>query len=1054
MVKNMIEEKIGNLRRYCPAIIYGEIGALIHDLGKCDEDFIKSHQRGVPGEEKKNYRHHTKILDKDKELISDPNLRNFFSTTLDNLILPFIPSNAEIIPKWGLASISFKDFIGKHHDERSRKFRRPDENLIFLTALADKKDSADDRLMPLAGQEKGDVYYKASVFGNEREVVIDKLNENRRGFYRELASKINNLGKINSNESLNSFRQEMFSLVHKYFNDAIAETRRAANDVSLWEHSYVTASIMKAFLVQDVLDNFAFNFTSDPRKHWSKKLKILGIGWDATRILREAQDILGISGREQLIEKLKETIKEILEFEIPVGNCIYEDTNSVCFLVPENIDVILEEIKRKVVSEVTELSDGVIVPAVYVNKEANPYPSEMITKVLEELSKRAKTPVSLESLEMEDIKWAKEWDKIKEREVCVECGKRPRMKDREICWRCQRFRTEGLQEIKGALADIQNETVWLDEIADKNGNIALICGSIPLEMWLDGELLKTIFVKTLEDILDRERKIWEKDEYNRIKEELKRGYSGTIKILGEFLSEIKSKNYNANVNLLQPFLSDDFQLSKKELKATYLSLKSRFGSDEAKEWAVGLFTKPPSPSRLLRIWNETQAFFNLLFNTTQAFAKDRIGGHCVRLKIKPRLDEEGREFLEREENKYQTYDLEKIEFDSRIKLPKTDLWWDGKYFHTTTRIENYTDGDTLKEKQGVIEENIENLKRGELPIILRVKKSIKGKKEEVKVKIGIEDIQKEEYLPIRKILVSPTTYQVLVPSDLAFDLVREHVEKYESEFGKVRGRLSLNFGCLFFKRKTPISAVLDGAGRLVESMRNKSSDVISLGVKRDGEKLEITSKSVGVYHPVWKINSRLGNGKEDLYYPNFFVKDEELKEKSCFEVSVDDNKGTIINFSKLEDDEIFIYPSLFDYQFLESSVDRFRLSFINQRKHDIIGDNGPRPYLLEDVEKFQWLKEVFDRISSWTPIRDVEALAISKRLEWSKEGELGDKKNVYEELIDSSLENKISKFFDTESWKNNIKPFLLDSILEGSFFDAIELFKSIMKMELKGGEEL
>jgi len=226
------------------------------------------------------------------------------------------------------------------------------------------------------------------------------------------------------------------------------------------------------------------------------KVNILGVGWDASRILGEAQDLLGISGRERLIEKVKEKVKDILEFEIPIGNCIYEDNNSVCFLVPENIDLVLAEIKRKVVSEVAELSDGVIIPAICINKEANPYPSELITEVLEELNKRAKAPISQEKIEIRDIKWIKEWNGIKEGEVCVECGKRPRMKDRDICWRCQEFRIDGLKEIKGVFAEIQDETVWLDEITDKNGNIALICGSVPLEEWLNGEMLKTIFVIT------------------------------------------------------------------------------------------------------------------------------------------------------------------------------------------------------------------------------------------------------------------------------------------------------------------------------------------------------------------------------------------------------------------------------------------------------------------------------------------------------------------------------------------------------------------------------
>jgi len=808
-------------------------------------------------------------------------------------------------------------------------------------------------------------------------------------FYSGLSNVLNFINNL----KLKVIRRKIFD-EWKITRSTVAETRRAANDVTLWDHSYATAAIMKALLVQDVLSNFTISFLEGERvkQHFSFRLNILGVGWDASRILGEAQDLLGISGRERLIEKVKEKVKDILEFEIPVGNCVYEDNNSVCFLVPENIDLVLAEIKRKVVSEVAELSDGVIIPAICINKKANPYPSELITEVLEELNKRAKAPISQEKIEIRDIKWIKEWNGIKEGEVCVECGKRPRMKDRDICWRCQEFRIEGLNEIKGAFAEVQDETVWLDEIADKNGNIALICGSIPLEKWLNGEMLKTIFVKTLNDVLNPERvidgrnpwKIWENKNYSQIRSVLeKKRYEGIVDVVRTFIqeSEIQESEHQKQADKRNIQVFSNFNVPKNPLPV-YLSIKSRTGLDP-KRFAEVLFTKPPSPSRLLRIWTEIQEFLEELFNSTQTFTKEKVGGHCLRLKIKPRFEARDEEFFGRGENKYQTYDLEEIEFDSRIKLPKTDLWWDGEYFYTTTRLENYTEGETLEKKQRIIEENVENLKIKDFPIVLRVKKSIKGKKEEVKVKVRVEDVKEEKYLPI------------------------------------------------------------------------KSSDEISLKVKRDGEKLEITSKSIGIYQPTWKVSTKLGDGKEDFYYPNLFVRDKDGEKETYFEVYVDEHNDepveAIINFSELDEDEILIYPSLFDYQFLKSGIDRFSLLFVNQRKHDIIGNKGPRPYLLEDVDKFERLKEIFETIGSWTPIRDIEALAASKRQEWSEKGELGDRKAIYEELIDSALENKLRRFFDGKNWGNNVKPFLLSCIMEGSFFDAIELFESIMKMELKGG---
>jgi hypothetical protein len=86
-------------------------------------------------------------------------------------------------------------------------------------------------------------------------------------------------------------------------------------------------------------------------------------------------------------------------------------------------------------------------------------------------------------------------------------------------------------------------------------------------------------------------------------------------------------------------------------------------------------------------------------------------------------------------------------------------------------------------------------------------------------------------------------------------------------------------------------------------------------------------------------------------------------------------------------------------------------------------------------------------VGSWTPIIDLESLIVAKKQEWEVTDE---KNNVYKNIVKSALENKISGIFmNNVNWRNNIKPFLLNCILEGSFFDAIELYKNIMKIDLK-----
>jgi len=108
---------------------------------------------------------------------------------------------------------------------------------------------------------------------------------------------------------------------------------------------------------------------------------------------------------------------------------------------------------------------------------------------------------------------------------------------------------------------------------------------------------------------------------------------------------------------------------------------------------------------------------------------------------------------------------------------------------------------------------------------------------------------------------------------------------------------------------------------------------------------------------------------------------------------------------------------------------------------------------LDELYTFERLREICEAIGSWTPIRDVEALAASKREDWTQSAKFEDVRAEYEALVESLLENKLSRHFDKENWRGNIKEFLKGCIMEGSFFDAIELFRSIMKLTIRGDKD-
>lgn len=1056
MIK-MVINKIKTLKKYRAVIILSEIGALLHDLGKCDGRFLKKHRKDL--KEDKDYKHE-KIIDYDKKLLSDLGLLHLFNTPLSDLIAPFIPSADEILKAWNLSSITLRDIIEKHGDRKIAM----NEKLLGFVKLADRKDSADDRLMPLAQQ--GEITCLASAFGMEVGVNEDELESLREDFYLKLAGTWRHIGtKLSSESSLFSFRDNILREWEYVSNNTPAETRRAANDVTLWDHSYATASIAKALMVEDILSNFSTSLPSDASRHWIKKLRILGVAWDSFKIYKEAQTLSGMAGRNILIEAIRKRIKNLLEFEIPVGNAIYEDHNFICFLVPENLSLIFEEIKKMLISEVMELSNGSIVPCIELS-DPNPYPSKIIVQTLNKLQAKIKVPLLLEG-SLDKVGWIRGWKNVKNKEICVECGKRPRVEGRDICEWCQRLRIEGAKASAKKRNGVFEETVWIDEIADENGNVALIYGFIPLERWLDGSLLKTMFIKTIKDIQTEYQgsRLSKKYKGQELRDSFFKDYITTTKVMEKFLEELKRNNWGGAKILIDPFLSQDYSVPgrKDDLYDLFTNFSIRVGSDEPK-YLVQILTKPSSPSRLSRIWRETLHFANELVSEAQNIVRKSTGGYCLRMKIEPEfMDDETRKFFEDERNKYQPYEV--VEMDFEVSLPKMDVYWGGEYFYTTLRVENYVTVRQAQSSQQILSEKQEKIRVASEKLVNSILKlKIKDRGKDKIVEIKIRNIDFEEYLPFRKIMVSPNQLKIIVPANLALKIVHRFLNKYNDRFSKVRGRLSFNLGIAFFKRKFPLFAIMDGVERSVESL--------SLELKEDGwRRFRVTSvdnskiKVVELGNDVkekisvefgqwinaydWNIYRKLGDDSEDLYHPNFIVTNTSGDEETYFKIALEKRDVTIVNVKDLNGKIIETIPNLFDFQFFDSTTRRFDLTL--PRKHELLGEIGPRPYLLEDIGKIIELWNVLDKRLTRTQIKKLEYVCVSKIKEWGLEGKDLAKDSRFKEFVISSVENICRRLDDDDQVDKKLKQVIISSILSGMFFDVIELFMTL-KSEI-GGEQ-
>jgi len=1033
MVKNVSKEEIEILMKYRPAITYGEIGALIHDLGKLNDHFVK--KQSLEGEEDSQLQgyNHGDILEYDsddhqKYFPADEILKEKaekLKKTLKNIEVTYNDKSSDLY-----------SFIRDHHKNLSEQ-----NGFIYLLSSSDAFDSEEDRGNASDKQSICRTCY-SNAFGFEKELMVDYRTE-RKAVYDLLLNVVDtcDINKIKLK------RRVFLDTLKNTFSRALGMTARAANDVSLWEHSYMTASIFKALLGQSILKNNFPVVKGKAEIENEKSFRILTVGWDFFDFVSQSHAIPDVVGRIKVLEAIKEETKNLIEAELLLGNCIYEDDYGLHFLVPAAFDD-KTIIKDQILEIFNEKTNGFLIPHLNLTDDGGKL-AELLPNALDNLAKR----ITEKKIDLVP-KWITEWrDSLSRNKlICRVCGKGVYCEsdEEEICGTCKDLRDKG-REGK------TQQTKFIDEIA-WNGkdyeNVALVVLNFDLENWLNGNFVKSLFMRRYnEEELQKLTYFYNSDfcsdnydiNITFIKDLLNLGalktwIDGTDRAYNGASSQVKNcmAVFNSSENFVKSELSNikiSLEKVEKELEvrnrntvseifeeelnkdkiAEQLRTKFReieyslLGSENLKEKreivknsTTGeirekIFLKNPSPSRLMRVWNNTGEFFEDL--STYLCEKSLSIDRYV-LEIGKILDVDRRAW--------------EVEISAKGKRRRGEIVFDGRSGITVTPH---------------INEFIEESRDAQLKITVTDRDW-----EDAESEFSAKFKEKGTVRGYRTISVSPNMFMFLVPASKVFDCILAIKSRYMEWFGKVYGKLPLNAGVVHFKRKTPFFVVLDSGRRYINSFEVKKELLVKeiKGIERN--KILIDVGEI-------ELPCELGNGKRDYYHPYIMVEEGGI---SLGDITV----KHVLSLEK--GDKIKIHPSFFDFEYLDTTARRFDIVVGEGKKraHSIIGNNGPRPYLLEELDKFERLKEIFEVIGSWTPIRDIEALATSKRWEWGDEGELGDKKDVYEELIDSALENKISDSAKKlDDWRET-KTFLKRCILEGSFFDAIELFKSIMKMDL------
>lgn len=977
------------------ALLLAEVAAWLHMIGKYHKDFVNGNHdldTKIPGDLAEDF-------PKLKELLKDDWPSKFWKK------LPITELNAK--------NLTIYDLIQHHRDGN------PQSGFLKLLRDAHGRGSGTEKgvLKKEAYDKHKNQVYLATVFGYELSPIdTSSLEKRTKEIYQFLDNQLRNLKNLlNPNTALdpaewNKWRQQFTNQLQEDFVMSIGDTRLPINDVSLLDQVSATVAFFKTEMADVILNGW-----KDPLSKDNKfKYRIISASFDATEFISQSPRIGDTLSRIEIIKRGFDEVKKLIEVNYPLGLEIYRDTNRVAFLAPD-IDKLLDiqDSQNKTLRQlIKEQFQSVFNGEVEIKISLSPKGSRNVFFVGKELSKN----VGVLSPTIEFLK--ENWKVASNK--CSICQIRPqgygaelieeyknrvsyytqKAHEHKMCCICM----SRLQGRAKNWVDNLNKTIWIDEVADVNGRIALIVGKFDLKHWLNGELISTF----------RNPKDNCGVEFYEIAQEFAENKDVKLKELPKYMKI--GETYAQDVQGLRNLLIRDEDLEED----AYSSILP------ADKLALAVWRKSPSFARIRRVWETTKKFWE----DVEHDFKKTVGSTNGRLKIIGEFKPEDERYPLQNYNSYEAQ-LEGTRF--------TVFYANTNEFIVIENLQRLAKKmGASSEKLDNFNETIEYIKNNLHNKTLKIYDS-EGKNRENPIgSLTASQVEPDciSYIPVIPILSEPSTFMAIVPADRTLEIAKHIKEKYEKEMGKVRNRLPLTVGMVFARSHTPLAALMD-AGRRMLRLPTEEEEWALNGDAENRDKDCIFNFENGI---TWKVPIKMGDGTtEDVWYPYFYVNGVPTGRSRAFKGL----KGWLIHVTELKKgDEVKITPSRFDFEFLDTSSRRFEVTYENGERRDTA--KSERPYLLEELDDFERLWKTLSAKLARSQIKNVIDLIETKREEWSSE----DGNNVFEKFVHDILHNA--------NWKNGIPANIkeLEKVaISGKLRDIVELYMDILKTKEERQEE-
>ncbi len=224
-------------------ILLLEVGVYLHDIGKLSMYFIASKAKNNSTKDL-----HGQILfmdDYDRKL--PDTLFNFLSTPIYKILnLPPIFNGLEL-------DFSLSQIVCAHHGCSRCFLKNPcplkdkieKYKLIALLKTVDHMDASN----PLdAGKQGEKNVFIDRFFNTPLKIKVDSLNSSRYQVYQKLDRALFDCTKSDGTLNIQKFRKAVFDATKVPFTHTLSETRLYGNDITLFDHSFATATLFKAYL--------------------------------------------------------------------------------------------------------------------------------------------------------------------------------------------------------------------------------------------------------------------------------------------------------------------------------------------------------------------------------------------------------------------------------------------------------------------------------------------------------------------------------------------------------------------------------------------------------------------------------------------------------------------------------------------------------------------------------------------------------------------------------------------------------------------------------------